>query len=1337
MNLKNIFKSTILGTLLLSAGGCQDDIFDANGNWTGKIPDEFDVNIVVPYPQVVNIGSTRAENWTISTLNVLLLNEGGTIIENIEYPAGTFTYDADTRVGSLKIPLTQETKSIEVIANALTEMKAEEDPSKIVVEDNETMYLWGKHPIQSVIETGTVGLLRNTAMVTVELGEGVDNFEIQEVGVFGVADKGTVAPSSSATTYDAVNKVYSVTQPATPSEVTYVYSDDNIMQDWNPINGVMEIPGLFETPEKFENGEKDDDFVRVIIKGKYTDRNNASIDGYYVVALTQRGGEGDSDHPGDFTYGTDENKSNGKYFDILRNHKYIIKITEVRSEGWPQLSQAITAKPDNRMTEWVKDESPNITDIEASRDYYLGVGADVQAAYSENAVIEIATTYPGLTANADWKQKLDFEADKDWIQLEESNMTFEGNGTNVKVTIPLEMNTDSRTRYGQLKVRAGKLSREVNITQTGCPYHLRRKVDVKNMGDLDVLTNGYYSFLDGKIYNGEGIETGDTDFRILGLDKASNRDVDRYGLHFPVVPLYKGVKYYIEKKPGADKSAEITSGGSMFILDSESDSNNYIVTLAEDAEKEIKSGEGRLTITATLGGKDVKVEYKLFRTGIFHELKSDYSKYQAQGGAANAGWYYYEIVKVGNVYILDRNLGATSNLPYSPTSSLYNNPANKSAIGGYFMVNTDRWGDYNQGENKNRREDQQTITAQLGLHTPSDGKFVMATEEDYLNLLTESGPDKAIAWADASSSRVAEGKIYFPKGGYYEGSELKDVARCKLWTRTYLGGTQGMDVTSNEYGYWYRYYDDSKSKNSENQYSNIRIARGSNGSAASVGTSIYRYMPLRLVWVNNDCRNPEGGSFSGEDQVVRDKMVIYFEDSQNWSTVKYHVWDLIEGNTTWGWDNLPTAIKYATKDGSTFYRVEIAAPKKDSNAGILFKYGSDANNDQTTEYYLWNEYKAGNTVLWLKLNGHPSNNNRKWNLELKDSYNDESTIKAYLGNNQPVTTTYRYSLNGSIWTGSGWSEKFMTKSGSEYVLNDVEVKAGEFQINLYEKKGSATETKTVATFPTTHNLDTDVSYGNGSGYGVNWTLTAGTYTFTLNPTAKTLKVVKKTTPVVTYEITGSIWSDGGGWTKKSLTQSADNSNIWYLNDVVVKTGDFLIISNESSDNYYGGPDDSHKTIRANGTTKITVTNNSNKKDISITAGTYSFTFNSSTKELTVTGFNSGGSVTIPTGTYRIYWKKGLHDNIDRPKIEFWDGGSGNSTKDHTGEAGSYYYYDSNKATMHFHFLDSNGQNGYQQGNNWWQLNGDGDWEQIGSGGYSFYVDSYGDSCGKGLPSELK
>ena len=57
--------------------------------------------------------------------------------------------------------------------------------------------------------------------------------------------------------------------------------------------------------------------------------------------------------------------------------------------------------------------------------------------------------------------------------------------------------------------------------------------------------------------------------------------------------------------------------------------------------------------------------------------------------------------------------------------------------------------------------------------------------------------------------------------------------------------------------------------------------------------------------------------------------------------------------------------------------------------------------------------------------------------------------------------------------------------------------------------------------------------------------------------------------------------------------------------------------------------------------------------------------------------------------------------------------------------------------MHFHFLDSNGQNAYQQGGNWWQLNGDGDWEKIGSGGYSFYVDSYGDSCGKGLPSELK
>ncbi|MDE5875821.1 MAG: hypothetical protein K2H15_09245, partial [Muribaculaceae bacterium] len=1040
----------------------------------------------------------------------------------------------------------------------------------------------------------------------------------------------------------------------------------------------------------------------------------ASIDGYYVVQLAKRdvAGEGFSETEGHYTY--------GDVLNILRNYRYVITIDEVRAAGWPKLEQAKTARPDNRLTSLVTDVAPNITDIEATRDYYLGVGSDVSVYYNANAEVEITTNYPGLEAGATWAQKLELESDEDWIitnddESAETHVTFEERDGVVVAIVPLTQNTDSRSREGNLTVRAGKLSRKVNITQEGCPYNRRRLVTVTGIPGLDVSQyGGYYSFMDGIKYDADGNPTGEiVDNHIIGLSKEANRNVDRNGLHFPIVPLYTGVKYFIPKKE-SDTEAKITRGSDVFQVSEEGD--NWVVTLVnEDA---IKRGEGRLSISSSLEGTPVTVEYPLFRTGIFHELKSSYAGLQAEE-SVKEGWYYYEVVRSGNVYILDRDLGAASNKGYAPGAVDYKK--NTDAIGGFFKVNTSNWVLNKDNDTKRLRQDRQTITASLGLHNSGKGCFVPATETDLLSLDLNCG---GVVSANAVNSSIAEGKIYFPKAGYYEGSDHKDMNRCKIWTRTYLGGTQGMSITSNEYGYWYRYFDDGKSTNNENRFSNIRMARGSNGLVPT-DASVWRYMPLRLVWVDKDFNNPSGSSVEEEEQVVSGKMVIYFEDTQNWGTVKYHAWNVSTGGTTWGWNNLPTLTPVATKEGSKLYRVEVVP---NNNAGILFKYADGDAKYQTQDYTnLKSLYDSGKTVIWLTQNGKDGD---KYKVKLVDSGNVESLVTSNFGggggDDPTPTTTYTYGLK------LGGETVSLTNN----VLTDKVITNASTTIEVieYAKTGSNTTTTYYNNKFNAPGLDKDVNFTTGSS---SWALEAGTYTFTLNPTAKTLKVVKKTTPVVTYEITGSIWSDGGGWTKKSLTQSADNSNIWYLNDVVVKTGDFLIISNESSDNYYGGPDDSHKTISANGTTKITVTNESRKKDIAITAGTYSFTFNSSTKELTVTGSNSGGAVTIPTGTYRIYWKKGLHDNIDRPKIEFWDGISGNTTKFYTGEAGSYYYYDSNSATMHFHFLDSNGQNAYQQGGNWWQLNGDGDWEKIGSGGYSFYVDSYGDSCGKGLPSELK
>ncbi|MDE5975786.1 MAG: hypothetical protein K2G69_04485 [Muribaculaceae bacterium] len=1101
MNLKNIIKSTIMAGLLLTAGGCHDDIFDADGRWNGNIPDEFTVNLVVPDPQVVNIGGTRSSDVDITSLNVLLYKDGDVLIENRELDADEFNYDPDTNIGSAKIHLTKDTKRIQIVANAATEMDGKSDPSKVVITDASKMILWGQASISNALQKGTIPLLRPTAKLTVKLGAGVSNFEVQEIGVFGAADKGTVGPDLNSN-YDETT---GLTTTATTAAGTTYLKDDDFMQTWAPTDGAFTMTGFFETPGNIGT-ESNKDFVRVIIKGKYTDADGSSIDGYYVVALSERGVDeskpGFSETEGHFTY--------GDILDILRNHEYKITIQEVRSEGWPKLEQAKTALPDNRATILVEDKSPLITDIEASRDYYLGVGADVTSNYNdEYAVIDVATTYPGLVANATWADKLEFESDEEWIILEEDaaaakHITYEENGASqVKVKIPLITNTDSRNRYGYIKVRTGKLSRTVRVSQSGCPYNRRRVVTVSGIPGLDVSTDGYYSFLDGVKYDEDGNSTGVAVAEyIKGIQKEQNRGADRIGLHFPIVPLYGPVKYTIPKKD-ADTEAKISLGADVFTVSE--DASNWYVELADPSV--IKSGEGRLSISSSFNGTPVTVEYKLYRTGIFHQLKTDMTQYQpADAAVQKTGWYYYELVKIGNVYMLDRDLGAESNLPYSPGSSDYKK--NTSAIGGYFKANTARWADCTANANKDRREDQQTITNSLGLAS-ADGKFVMAREEDLLAINPNCG---TVVEAATTGGRIAEGKIYFSKAGYYEGSEFKDPMRCKIWTRTYLGGTQGMAVTSPEYGYWYRYFDDMKSTNPENRYSNIRIARGSNGNVPT-SASVWRYMPLRLVWVDSSCNNPGGSQVAEEEDIVRGKMVIYFQDNVGWSQVKYHAWGVSSGTTTWGWDNLPAAPKVAGKNG--LYRVEVGIPTVD-DAGILFKYGADQNNQQTYEIRLKSYYDDGCTVLLFTQDGNETNN--KYKVKELNSGNVESIGTGEVVTPPTPTTTYTYGLK------LGGETVSLTNN----VLTDKVLTNASTTIEVieYAKTGSNTT-------PTYYNnkfnapgLDKDVNFTTGNS---SWSLEAGTYTFTLNPTAKTLKVVKKTTPVPTGETTYRIF-----WPKNQI-----------------------------------------------------------------------------------------------------------------------------------------------------------------------------------------------------------
>lgn len=1013
MKLNNFIKSTLMAGLLLTASACREDVFDIDGKWDGKVPDSIDLNLVIPDPQVVNIGETRAAE-NVTSVNVLLYDADGGLITNFPLDRG---FNMSGTVIRVTVPLDPATKSIQIVANAADEVAGQSDPSAVWVSgERANPVFWGEAPVNEALEAGTMVMLRNTAKVTVK--SNLDNFEILEVGVFGTSKEGSIAPA--ADNIDPEKKPLSKS-PTVKAGMEYLSGGDELMKTSNNKNN-FEVGGFYETPADLGGG----DFTRVIIKGKYTDAAGASIDGYYVVSLRDREGSGPSEIPGNYTY--------KDRLPMLRNHNYVVNITEVRSEGWPQLSQAKTAKEDNRLTVYVEDKSPNVTDIEASRDYYLGIGNTVFSDYNDCAYIDISTSYPGLNGEDKWYQRLSFETDDDWIKVKTKeevseaekndyitveNEEINGDVISLKLRVPLEVNPEPVKRYGWIKIRAGKLSRDLTISQEACPYNRRREVILSGLtkGGEDFPVAKYFSFIDGVEYDENGNKGAEYPDYVRGLKKEENRNANRNGLHFPAVPLYDNVTYKIAKKEN-DGQPTFVTGNDDFECSSE---GNYWVVKMKNPNT-IKITTGKLRIPSKFEGHDVNVDYDIFRTGIFHCLTDDMLQYQpAVEEVQKKGWYYYEVVKVGNSYVLDRDLGASSNLPYSPGASQYKQ--NSSALGGYFKPNTEKWsGGKNLYENKNVLEDQETITKVLGLEakTAANGKFVMASEAD-LNAFNMSCGTIVRA---SAIGKVAGNTIYFPKAGYYEGDEFKSTQHCMFWTRTYLGGTQGLAASSPEFGYWYRYFDDMKSTTAANRYSNVRMARGSNGIVPD-DESVWRYMPLRLVWVVKD--NSLGyyingtGTVSSGNTTVSGKMVIYFKDAQNWSNIRYHVWDVASGGTTWNGDAADKGLPLmpAVSGQTNLYRIEVGAPTK-SASGILFRYNNDGQTDDFKELY--RRYRDGETVLVLTQDGN--------GLKVIESGDSEDIINPNPNPNPdpnpdptPTLTKYRFYWKSGYENDGGTKER--------------------------------------------------------------------------------------------------------------------------------------------------------------------------------------------------------------------------------------------------------------------------------------------------------------------------
>lgn len=794
-----IKKLTIwLFMLLAMVSTACSDIRDIVGDGTQDLPTDG-VVLTLKLPNFTkNTVATRAnEQQQIKSLCVLCYDADNKYL-GMSNITGSNIKPNDDGTCKVKVKVVEGTATLHVVANTdISESDAKDAEGKnnlynATREGNlnlDAPVCWGSVKVDDLLNSKTdVWLFRQFAKASVTKNESLTNFEITGFRLFNTASSGTIASES-------INKVALPSVDCSAKTAEYVTGE-------HP---------FYETPA----GK-----AYMIIKAKYA----GGSDTYYKVEFLNNG--------------------TSTQMDLLRNHHYQVKVTAVNHEGWATEDEAINNKSENRLSVEVVDDNPPIVDMIACKDYELGV-CDKQTVEGNagKATITFVTTKPDFTYNVKWNA--------DWITgykvtksvVLPTSAEHPSTGTLYTIDLTLTDNCQSAAQSGIVTITSGDLSREVEIIQKG--YDFRKDQNrIVQIGGLDGLTleeqKDYFKWMDKSL---KGIWPEENQGRVRND-----------GLHFFVG---KNTVYYLI--PYIDKD-DMTCNDPRVTVKLDSEKKFWEVRLANNSDESYNdnnynrwiSNEAFTIITITNARTKITVTYPVYHVGLFAQLTGKAATDYQLGESKASGWYYYEMVDVvahitktdgttedKTYHMLDRNLGATNNGYYSPSTTALE--GNKGAIGGYFKIS--------EADNSNsaKTDDHVVNALVIGNFKVCDNKCLQGLiDNNNLAIVEEKthyGEVYNCLRINTYDRDVPE--IFIPMSGYYEGKTdqdlvYKDSYHANLWTRSRLSGYQGFSESSLEYGFWYLYLDAfGKSLN----LSNYRFVSGSSGN----NTKRYRAMPVRLV----------------------------------------------------------------------------------------------------------------------------------------------------------------------------------------------------------------------------------------------------------------------------------------------------------------------------------------------------------------------------------------------------------------------------------------------------------------------------------------------------------
>lgn len=794
-----IKKLTIWLFMLLSVvlAACSD-IRDIVGGDTPDVPSEGVVlTLKLPNFTKNTVATRAATEQQIKSLCVLCYDADDNYL-GMSNITGADIKPNDDGNYKVKVKVVEGTATLHVVANAtITESDAKDASGKINLYnavrstdiDLNAPVCWGSITVTDLLSgKASLSLVRQFAKASITKDASLTNFEITGFRLFNTASSGTIASES-------------ITDVALPSV-------DCSAKTAEYVTG--EQP-FYETPA---------DKACMIIKAKY----NKGPETYYKVAFQTKNPDGT------FTP-----------MALLRNHHYQVKVTAVNHAGYSSAKEAEANLPENGLSVVVVDDNPPIVDMIACKDYALGVcGKQNVKGNAKTATISFVTTKPdfkyNVKLNADW---ITGYKQTESVFLPTSAGHHLSTGTLYTIELSLTENFESAAHAGTVTITSGDLSLDVEITQLGYDFRTdqNRIVQIRGLAGLSDTDNAnYFKWMDTSL---------------KGITPAENQGrVRNDGLHFFVG---NNTVYYLIPKLQGD---ELTCNDTRVKVDENSVSGFYKVTLADNSPNNYKrwiSDEAFTIITITNARTKITVTYPVYHVGLFAHLTGKAATDYQLGKSKASGWYYYEMVDVvakftkkdGTTdykayYMLDRNLGATNNGYYSPSTTALKD--NIGAIGGYFKIS--------EATNSTDAKNNNDVVNALAI-----GNFKVC-DNMCLQGLIDNNNDLAIEEETTHYGEVYNclrittrnrdiPEIFIPMSGYYEGKNdedavYKDSYHANLWTRSRLSDYQGFSSSSPEYGFWYLYLDAfGKSLN----LSNYRFVSGSSGK----NKGRYRAMPVRLV----------------------------------------------------------------------------------------------------------------------------------------------------------------------------------------------------------------------------------------------------------------------------------------------------------------------------------------------------------------------------------------------------------------------------------------------------------------------------------------------------------